>query len=280
MELFQKRRLVIATQHEKEKVIAPIVENALAVNCFVPENFDTDQWGTFSGEIERNEDVLNTLRKKCLLAMKENNCDLAIASEGSFGAHPSVFFAHADDEVVMLMDAKNNLEIVARELTTETNFNGSYVSTESELKAFAHKAGFPSHGLILKSSEKQFSQAIKGIIDEKMLIEGFYSILETYGKVYAETDMRALYNPTRLHVIEKATVKLMEAVQSCCPQCATPGFSVTEAVEGLPCDWCGQPTRSTLSLVSTCKKCNFASENKYPHQKITEDPMYCDFCNP
>ncbi len=280
MELFQNRRLVIATMHEKEKVIAPIVENALAVECFVPENFNSDQWGTFSGEIERNEDVLNTLRKKCLLAMKESNCDLAIASEGSFGAHPTAFFAHADDEVLMFMDTKNNLEIVAREITTETNFDGNYVSNEKELHAFALKVGFPSHGLILKSSQENFLKVQKGIIDEKTLVDGFHAIMKEYGKAYVETDMRALYNPTRLKVIEKVTSKLMEAIQSSCPECETPGFTVTEAISGLPCLWCGQPTSSTLSILYRCKKCNFTAEKKYPHQKTTEDPMYCDFCNP
>jgi len=280
VEIFQNRKLVIATKHEKEKVIQPILENALIVDCFVPSNFDTDQWGTFSGEIERNEDVLNTLRKKCLNAMKENNCDLAIASEGSFGAHPSIFFAHADDEVIMLMDLKHDLEIVARELSTETNFNGSYIANTTDLFAFATKANFPTHGLILKSSESNFEKAIKGIQNENMLLEGFQSLLREYGKVYVETDMRALYNPTRMKIIEKATIKLAEAALSQCPNCSIPGFAVTEAIEGLPCEWCNSPTRSTLSYRSTCKKCNFASEEKYPNQKTTEDPMYCDFCNP
>ena len=280
MEIFQNRKLVIATKHKKEKVIQPILENALIVDCFVPSNFDSDQWGTFSGEIKRNEDVLNTLRKKCLHAMKENNCDLAIASEGSFGPHPSIFFAHADDEVVMLMDSKNDLEIVARELSTETNFNGSYIANATDLFAFATKANFPTHGLILKSSESNFEKVIKGIQNENMLLEGFQSLSREYGNVYVETDMRALYNPTRMKIIEKATIKLVKVALSTCPNCTTPGFTVTKAIEGLPCEWCNSPTRSTLSFRSTCKKCNFASEEKYPHQKTTEDPMYCDFCNP
>jgi len=280
VDLFQNRKLVIATKHHKEKVLAPLIEEVLGVKCFVPTNFDTDQWGTFSGEIERNVDVLNTLRKKCLHAMKENNCDLAIASEGSFGTHPTVFFAHADDEVVMLMDTKNDLEIVAREISTDTNFNGSYVSNERALIEFAKNANFPSHGLILKSSENNFEKAIKGITDEKILLESFEELSNLYGNVYVETDMRALYNPTRLKVIEKAAFKLVNIIQSKCPQCDNPGFAVTEAKEGLPCEWCHSPTRSTLSFISTCKKCNFSKEEKYPNHKTTEDPMYCDFCNP
>jgi hypothetical protein len=49
--LFKNRRLLIATKHEKEKVIALLEKNG--VICFVNENFDTDLLGTFTGEIER-----------------------------------------------------------------------------------------------------------------------------------------------------------------------------------------------------------------------------------
>lgn len=91
MKIFSHRSLLIATKHHKEKVIAPLFENALHVSCFVSDEFDTDSLGTFTGEISREDDALTTVRKKCLLAMEKNNCDLVIASEGSFGAHPSVF---------------------------------------------------------------------------------------------------------------------------------------------------------------------------------------------
>jgi len=32
--MFEGRKLIIATKHQKEKVIAPIVEKALGCNCF------------------------------------------------------------------------------------------------------------------------------------------------------------------------------------------------------------------------------------------------------
>lgn len=88
---FKGRRLLIATKHKKERVIAPILEKELGVNCFVTD-IDTDKFGTFTGEIERKEDAISTARNKCLLAMELENCDLVLASEGSFGAHPSLFF--------------------------------------------------------------------------------------------------------------------------------------------------------------------------------------------
>jgi hypothetical protein len=46
--------------------------------------FDTDLLGTFSGELQRKDDALTTLRNKCIGASIANNCDLIFASEGSF----------------------------------------------------------------------------------------------------------------------------------------------------------------------------------------------------
>ena len=64
--MFENRKLVIATKHNKESVISPLIEQSLKVNCFVPENFDSDKFGTFSGEIDRTKDALTTVKNKWL----------------------------------------------------------------------------------------------------------------------------------------------------------------------------------------------------------------------
>ena len=280
MKIFSNRKLLIATKHHKEKVIAPLFENALDVSCFISDEFDTDSLGTFSGEISRKDDPLTTLRKKCLMAMEKNHCDLVIASEGSFGTHPSIFFAKADDELMMFMDAKNDLEIAVREISMDTNFNAAVISNELELEAFAEKIGFPSHGLILKPAENNFTKIIKGITELDELKRHYLDMKNEYGVVYVETDMRANFNPTRMKVIAKAAVKLLEAVESMCPNCNTPGFMVSKALPGLPCSSCNCPTDSTLSFIYTCKKCDFTDEVLFPHEKTNEDPAYCNYCNP
>jgi hypothetical protein len=280
MELFNNRRLVIATKHKKEKVIAPIVEKSLAVRCFIDPSFDTDAFGTFSGEVERTKDALETLRQKCLKAMEQNNCDLAIASEGSFGPHPTMFFAHADDELVMLIDKKNNLEIVARDISTETNFNGKLVSSHTGLLDFAKSTLFPSHALILKKDQNDHSFIRKGIHAEKDLLEYFDYCIKNFGKAYVETDMRAMHNPTRMKVIENIVHKLLANIHSCCPQCKMPGFVVKDSIPGLPCELCNYPTSSTLYHKFVCDHCNNEVLLKYPNGKEVEDPTFCNFCNP
>lgn len=278
--MFENRKLVIATKHKKEKIIAPLFEEAFGIKCFTPENFDTDLLGTFTGEIERKDDPITTMRNKCLQAMELSHCDLGIASEGSFGPHPSIFFAHADDEFIIFIDKKNNLEIIERELSLKTNFNGSEIKTEQELTEFANRAKFPSHALIMRKAKDDTAEIIKGINNWQTLTETFQLFINKYGSAYAETDMRALYNPTRMEVIEIAAKKLIKKINSFCPDCDTPGFEIKDAIKGLPCSLCGLPTRSTLSHIYECKKCGFRKEVKFPFNITQEDPMYCDYCNP
>ncbi len=278
--MFEGRKIVIATMHGKESVIALIVDDGIGTVSFVPDNFDTDSFGTFSGEIERATSSLETARAKCLAAMKITNCDLGIASEGSFGSHPSIFFANADEEILFFLDKKNELEIVAREISLETNFNALVVYSFDELVDFANKINFPSHALILKKEENNFSEIRKGIQDWDVLKQNYLELTINTTSIYVETDMRAMFNPTRMNVIKDTAIKLVEKLKSLCPQCSTPGFSVTSATFGLKCSMCGSETKSIKSHIYSCKKCDYFCEKMYPKGKMTEDPMYCDYCNP
>lgn len=278
--MFQGRKIIIATKHQKESVIAPILEKELGVSCFIDETFDTDTLGTFTGEVERELDPISTAREKCLRAMKANNCDLGIASEGSFGPHPSMFFMSADDEFLIFIDTKNSIEVIVRELSTSTNFNGRQIQSQIELMVFAKEIGFPRHGLILRKSKDENTEIHKGITDIETLKKSFEQLYSKYNSAYAETDMRAMYNPTRMTVIENATQKLVQKIKSTCPHCQMPGFGITEAKKGLECSLCGSPTNSTLSFIYVCQHCQFTKEEMYPNKKTTEDPTYCDYCNP
>jgi hypothetical protein len=142
---YSGRKLLIATMHRKEKAIAGILEKELGMECVVPENFNTDLLGAFSGEVERKDDPVTTARTKRLRALDLYGYDLAVASEGSFGPHPLIPLVSSDDEILVFIDLKSELEVVSRELVTETNFGGEKISTEEELQAFASRVKFPEH---------------------------------------------------------------------------------------------------------------------------------------
>ena len=278
--MFAKRKLFIATKHQKETVITPLLEKQLGVFCFTMEDFETDNLGTFCGEKLREQDPLSTLRAKCDQGRIHSRRDLVIANEGSFGGHPSFPFAQADDEIVMLKDYKNNLEIVARELSLSTNLNASKIEDEQQLLAFAKKIQFPAHAIILKYTKDNARIIYKGIQNKILLTQKFRQLKAKYGYAFAKTDMRARYNPTRMAVIEKAVLNLIKKIKNNCPQCHTPGFDVVKVDSGLPCENCCTPTRSVLSCTYECKECAYTEKEFYPKQKRTEDPNFCDNCNP
>lgn len=280
MNLFNNRSIVIATKHRKEHVIGPILKQHLGLISFVDHAFDSDQFGTFTGEIKRKEDAFETVRQKCLAAMKHSNCDLGIASEGSFGAHPSYFFSSANEEVMIFIDLKNKLEIKAQSITMETNLSGKFISTRADLEDFASHSQFPSHGLIVRIHPDTSESMLKGIDSWETLHAAFDALRKKHDRVYVETDMRAMHNPTRMKHIETVTQQLVDKIRSTCPSCKTPGFSIQQVVRGLRCNSCNSRTKSILSHVSICQKCHFTSEKKYPYGKKTEDPMFCDMCNP
>ena len=161
-----------------------------------------------------------------------------------------------------------------------TNFSGGPVNSEEEVLRFAEKALVPSHALIIRPDAKAAEHIIKGITDPEHLLRAFGETMSVHGRAHIETDMRAMFNPTRMKVIARAAQKLAEKMMSCCPKCSTPGFSITGALPGLPCSLCGTPTRSALAYIRECRRCGYTEEEKFPNNKATEDPMYCDRCNP
>lgn len=275
--MFQQREVWLATKHQKEAVIAPVLEQAFQLKVRVPCGLDTDLLGTFTGEVARPGDPVQTLRMKCEMALQAFGGDLAIASEGSFGAHPQAGFVPVDEEWMMLLDVRNELEIVVRELSMETNFSGLDFVTESELISFAQRAQFPSHGLILKGKD---GRIVKGIIGHQELLAVYRDLLSGGLPLRVETDMRAMYNPTRMQVIKTTARKLVQQMQSVCKQCGAPGYGVVRSETGLPCEWCGHPTKAILAWIYQCKKCGFEERQWFPQGKQTENPMYCDSCNP
>ncbi|MBW4611974.1 MAG: hypothetical protein KME21_01565 [Desmonostoc vinosum HA7617-LM4] len=284
-QLFSNRTCVLATMHQKEKVIAPVIEQELGIEVIVPHNFNTDVFGTFTREVKRLGTQIATARLKAEKALEITGETLAIASEGSFVPHPLLPYIYSNREIVILLDTENELEIIGEEFSLETNFNYQEIQSWQEAEDFARKSGFPEHGLIvgLEQQTNNHVEIIKGINTEAKFLEAVnlaFNNLRSPGKVYVETDMRALYNPTRMKNIEKATHDLIKKINSHCPSCSAPGFVIIESIEGLPCAICNFPTHVTRAVIYQCKKCNFLQEKLFPHHQEFADPAQCNYCNP
>jgi hypothetical protein len=274
-DFFHGRKLVIATQHQKEQVIAPLFKEELGVVPMVLPGFNTDQFGTFTREVERTQDPLATARLKIEKALTLSGETLGIASEGSFGLHPQIGFVPADEELLLLLDTENKIEIFASKISASTNYAQRSVTDWEEAKNFAEEAGFPSHGVIIRNE----SSLQKGIIDWKELQRIFEQLKAASSAIQIETDMRAQFNPTRMKVIEETTRLLIDKINSVCPSCHLPGYSISERVPGLPCRLCGNPSSHTLRLIYECVYCHHQSTVFFPEGEHC-DPMYCNECNP
>ncbi len=282
--LFKDRECVIATMHKKEEAIAPIIEKELGIKVFVPNDFDSDKFGTFTGDIERMGDQYEAARHKGKGAMKLYKKTLSISSEGTFGPHHEVFFVPVNKEIVMLIDSEKDIEFTGVSITTETNFSHATVKSFEEAYEFALKSGFPEHGIVIKVEKSLIRKPIiiKGITKKEELKREFeFAIKKSRKKeIYIETDMRALYNPTRMKNIEAATKDLVKNLFNLCPKCNWPGFGVIDRKKGLPCRGCGFPTNHILLDIYSCKKCGHSEEKKYPNNKESVDPGECSYCNP
>ncbi len=277
---FAGRKILFATKHEKEHIVRDLFEKELRVEVSATSNFDTDLLGTFSGEKLRKGTALETARQKAKEAAALFNHDLVLASEGSFGPHPEIFFAHANEEYLLLADFKHNREFVVKHLTTDTNFAGESFSNSSDLKTFLHKVGFPEAKVILKDREDNPSLIVKDLESEAVIIEKVNEILKQAASFYVETDMRAMNNPLRRKAIAETALKLIRKVKSLCPNCKAPGFDFVKVKSGLPCELCHQPTSSVKTLIYSCEVCSFEKEMPRPDSKIYESAMYCNYCNP
>lgn len=281
MHPFAGRKLLIATMHGKERAIGPILEAALGVTIVVPARFDSDRFGTFTGETARAGDQFEAARAKAVAAMADEGVDLAVASEGSFGAHPSVPFARSNLELMLLIDARHGHEIKGHHRTGETNLDGRQVANVPEAIAFAREIGFPEHGVIVRDSERG-SRIRKDVRTEAELVSAVEDMLSGMFRTSAfiETDMRAHRNPTRMQAIARATEDLVRNIVSRCPQCDAPGFVAVSVETGLPCAACGRPSDLPRSEHRLCPRCQFSETRAVRTYGETADPRYCESCNP
>ena len=282
--IFSGREAILTTMHGKEAVIAPLMLDKLGMHVTVTTGVDTNAFGTFTGEIERKLSGYETAAAKILTAFDQYpDHTIGIASEGSFGPHPESPFITIDSEIVMLIDRLHGIQLAGHQYSTDTNFDKREISSEVELLEFAERIGFPSHGVILKSKPRN-GRPLKfvDIKTQGSLKMAFKYLISTSALkiVDIETDMRAMSNPTRMKNIEAAALDLVAKLLTLCPACGWPGYSVAEVVKGLPCSLCGSATGATLAHIYKCMKCDHTSQISDPYGKISQDPMYCDLCNP
>jgi len=283
MTAFSGRTAILGTQHGKQEVIAPMLESSLGLQVEVLQDFDTDRFGTFTGEVARVRNAKETVRAKARAALAEApHGAFGVASEGSFGPHPEIPFVSCGLELVMLTTHDGAIELIGTDLTFETNFASVDVRSLDEIAAFAQRAQFPSHGLMVKACATHATggASITKAIRELTVLEGAVrALLARDGCATLETDMRAHLNPTRMQSIARATASLILAASSLCPRCHAPGFVVTGVERGLACEACARPTQRPIAEILVCAGCAHRVTRAIDGPG-TASAGQCDWCNP
>ncbi|MEP6836483.1 MAG: DUF6671 family protein, partial [Bradyrhizobium sp.] len=119
---------MLATMHRKEAVIAPALLSGVGLLVAATPGLDTDQLGTFSGEVPREGAILEVAVRKARLGMSATGLPLGIASEGTFGPHPAIPFMPAGMELLVFVDDDRKIVISERLIAEATNFDHLVVS--------------------------------------------------------------------------------------------------------------------------------------------------------
>jgi len=274
--------IFLTTKHYKSRAITKPFGQKLSARI-TEHYFDTDTLGTFSGEIERKDSPLECARKKCELAIEQAGATFALASEGSFGPHPSIPFVACDHEILYFIDLKHQFHFHLSYLSMSTNFRTDTIDSIETLHDFAKKSKFPSHALIIRPYDRdRTATTYKGINSHDGLEVAFAKSMSfsSNGKVWVETDMRAHMNPTRMAVIEELADQMADRLGLQCPKCETPGWGKVGIIEGLECSYCGTKTNLTKEEILGCTKCDHRKIIQRKDLLTKADPRFCGYCNP
>ena len=279
---YRSKCVSFATKHHKEDAIAPHFQEYLNATLIVPL-IDTDQLGTFSGEIERHGNALEVAERKARLGMESNGLPYGLASEGSFGPHPFIPFLPCDNELMLFIDTERGFKLHEVMLSTETNYNHACASGLEEVQDFLRHAKFPSHAVIVRPNQWDDKSLIfKGIQNQKELEPAFATARQASvdGKVWLETDMRAHVNPSRMNVIGTLAQRLAKRLATPCPRCASPGWGRVRVEKGLHCEYCDQQTEMIAHEIHGCVLCCYTEILPRADGLKAAPQTHCGWCNP
>ncbi len=271
---------VLTSKHQKLHQIAPAFESIVGLHM-LEADLDTDQLGTFTGEIERKFPPLETAIRKARMGMRHLGIPIGMASEGSIGADLVVPFVTSDVEHLVLVDDERHLIISEVYRSFEITAVSTVTFPDEDLTEFLARAKFPNHKLIVKPNSTAEISSIKGISTFQELRRAIAECSKhsQNGSVLIESDLRAHSSPSRQRNIARVARLLAAKVNRLCPVCSVPGWGRVRFEMGLQCSMCkGFVAEAIRQEVNGCVLCSYTELGKV----VTEsaDPATCPRCNP
>lgn len=272
--------LVLLTRHGKQVAIAPVLARTLGAQVAVDEGFDTDSLGTFTRDVARAGSQLEAAVRKARTGMQRSGLPYGLASEGAFVPDPFTGLMPWNVELVVLVDDIHDITVVGAADGPALDLHAEVDDWDS-LQAFATRARFPEHQLVLRAGGQEALPLRKGLGDPDSLRAAWdwARALVPEGPLFVEHDLRAHAHPSRMAMIGRAAEDLAARLACACPACQRPGFGVQRRLPGLPCAACGRPTREVRAEQLACVRCGHTEERALPGVS-SADPARCDHCNP
>lgn len=273
------KTIAVATKHGKLSQIQPAFDLVPGWELVLAE-IDTDQFGTFSGEIPRTLSARETAIAKAKAGALALGLDYGLASEGTIGPHPSIPFINADTEVLALICLSKDFAVVESLVSTDIFAKSSTVSISSDLEAIATEMDLANHALNVYSSKDKRTLLHKGIQNPSEFIRCVAEALTGPSvELVVETDFRAMNSPSRQLNIALCAERLVSRITSLCPLCREIGWGKIGHEYGLPCIQCDQvSTTAAHSEVYGCVACEHRELVSLGVKSV--DPSRCDYCNP
>lgn len=268
-------RAALATRHRKEAIFAPALAR-LGVEVVVAP-LDTDTFGTFSGERERVGTPLEVVERKARAAAETTGLSVGLASEGSFGTHPTVPFSIVDTELVAWVDTSIDHVVIERAAAISAVAPTESIEDPDRCADLRVVGAFPEQAAIVvidhAGARTVVAKEVRDIDALRVAVtEGLRS-----GPVLVEPDLRAHCCPDRRMVIAAAVDRLVDRLARRCPACDTCGFGADRTLPGQPCALCGLATTRPRADVFDCSRCGHSAIEARAGEA---DPTHCDRCNP
>lgn len=270
----------LTTMHGKEQQIAPAFGRIAGWELVVAQ-IDTDQFGSFDGEVPRTLSPKAAALAKAKLGAEQLGLRFGVASEGTIGHHPQFPLLTSDHELIAIVDLELGHELVVSHVSAEIIAERHVLSDDSNLEQIASLCDLPNHAANLIASGpsgREVRKDIRDLANLKLTVRDLGN-KQDLRELVVESDFRAMSSPSRQRNIEHCAELAAQRVATRCPGCEYLGWGLVRYEFGLECRSCGFANEHLAKKgINRCLRCEL--EESFDLGVSLAEPAQCMVCNP